>query len=43
VEGGLWKWSISLNGSSVREMWRHKRKLWRWALLSMGASLGNLK
>ena len=40
--GGLWKWSISLYGSSVRGTWRCKRRLWRWATLSMGASLGNL-
>ena len=40
--GGLWKWSISLYGSSVRGTWRHTRRLWRWAPLSMGASLGNL-
>jgi len=42
VEGGLWKWSTSLYGSSVRGTSRHKRRLWRWAPLSMGASLGNL-
>ena len=42
VEGGLRKWSISLYGSSVRSTWRHTRRLWRWAPLSMGASLGNL-
>ena len=42
VEGGLWKWSISLYESSVRGTWRCKRRLWRWAPLSMGASLGNL-
>jgi hypothetical protein len=41
VEGGLQKWVISLYGSSVRVTWRHKR-LWRWAPISMGASLGNL-
>jgi len=37
IVGGLWKWSISLYGSSVRETWRCKRRLWRWAPLSMGA------
>ena len=42
VEGGLPKWSISLYGRSVRGTWRCKRRLWRWAPLSMGASLGNL-
>jgi len=42
VGGGLWKWSISLYGSSVRGTWRCKRRLWIWAPLSMGASLGNL-
>jgi hypothetical protein len=42
VGGGLWKWSISLYGSSVRGTWRHKRRLTRWAPLSMRASLGNL-
>jgi len=43
VEGGLQKWSISLSGSSVRGTWRHKRRLWRRAPLSIGASLGNLE
>jgi hypothetical protein len=43
VEGGLRKWSISLYGSSVRGTCRRKRKLWRWASLSMGVLLGNLK
>ena len=42
VGGGLWKWSISLYDSSVRGTRRHKRRLWRRATLSMGASLGNL-
>jgi len=42
VEGGLQKWSICLYRSSVKRTWRHKRRLWRWAPLSMGASLGNL-
>jgi hypothetical protein len=42
VEGWLQKWSISLYGSSVRGTWRCKRRLWRWAPLSMEASLGNL-
>jgi hypothetical protein len=42
VEGGLQKWSISLYRSSVRETWRHKRRLWRWAPLSRGVLLGNL-
>ena len=42
MEGRLRKWSISLYGSSVRATWRCKRRLWRWAPLSMGASLGNL-
>ena len=42
VEGGLRKWSISLYGSSVTGTWRRKRRLWRWAPLSMGASLGNV-
>jgi len=42
VEGQLRKWSISLYGSSVRGTWRCKRRLLRWAPLSMGASLGNL-
>ena len=40
--GGLQKWSICLYRSSVKGTWRHKRRLWRWAPLSMGASLGNL-
>jgi len=43
VEGGLRKWSISVYGSSVRGTWRHERGLWKWAPLSMGASLGNLE
>jgi hypothetical protein len=43
VEGGLWKWSISLYGRSIRRTWRHRRRLWRWAPLSMGASLGTLE
>jgi hypothetical protein len=43
VEGGLWKWSISLYGSSVRGTWRRKRRLWRWVPLSMGDRLGNLE
>jgi len=34
--------AISLSGSSVRGTWRHKRRLWRRAPLSIGASLGNL-
>jgi len=42
VEGGLQKWSISLSGSSVRGTWRHKRRFWRRAPLSIGASMGNL-
>ena len=42
MAGGLWKWSISLYWSSVRGTWRCERRLWRWAALSMGASLGNL-
>jgi len=42
VDGGLQKWSTSLYGSSLRGTWRHKTRLWRWAPLSMGASLGNL-
>jgi hypothetical protein len=42
VGGGLRKWSTSLYGSSVRGTWRCKRRLWGWAPLSMGASLGNL-
>jgi len=42
VGGGLQKWSICLYRSSVKGTWRHKRRLWRWAPLSMGASLGNL-
>jgi hypothetical protein len=42
VEGGLRKWSISLYGSSVGGIWRRKRGLWRWAPLSVGASLENL-
>ena len=33
---------LSLYGSSVRGIWRCKRKLWRWAPPSMGASSGNL-
>jgi len=41
VARGLQKWSISLYMSSVSGNWRCKR-LWRWAPLSMGASLGNL-
>jgi hypothetical protein len=43
VEGGLWKLSISLYGSSVRGTWRRKKGLWRSAPLSMEASLGNLQ
>jgi hypothetical protein len=39
---GLWKWIISLYRSSVKGTQRHTRWLWRWAPLSMGASLGNL-
>jgi len=42
IVGGLQKWSISLYGSSVRGTWRHTRRLWRQAFLSMGALLGNL-
>jgi len=42
VEGGIWKWSISLYGSLVRETWRHTRRLCRWAPLSIAVSLGNL-
>jgi hypothetical protein len=38
---GLWKWIISLYGSSVKGTRRHTRRLWRWAPLSMGALLGN--
>ena len=34
---------MSLLGSSVRGTWRHTRRLWRWAPLSIGASLGNLR
>jgi hypothetical protein len=40
--GGLREWSISLYGSSFRGTWRCKRRLWRWAPLSMEALLGNL-
>jgi len=29
VEGGLWKWSISLYRSSVKGICRRKRRLWR--------------
>jgi hypothetical protein len=43
VEGGLQKWSISLYGSSVRGTWMCKRRLCRWAPLSMGTSLGNME
>jgi hypothetical protein len=43
VEGGLWKWSISLYGSSVRATWGCKRRLWKWSPLSMRTSLGNLE
>ena len=38
-EGGLFTGkceSISLYGSFVRGTWRCKRRLWRWAPLSMG-------
>jgi len=42
VEGGLQKWSISLYRSSVWGTWKHKRRLWRWAPLSMRALLENL-
>ena len=42
MEGGLWKWSISLYGSSVRGIWRCKGRLGRRAPLSMGTSMGNL-
>jgi len=40
VEEGFQKWSISLSGIFVKGTWRRKRRLWRWALLSMGASTG---
>jgi hypothetical protein len=46
VRGGLWKWSISLYGSSVRGTWRHKRRLWKWAPFPQGGggpSLANLE
>jgi len=43
VEGGLWKWSISVYGSSVGGTCKCKRMLWREAPLSMGASVGNLR
>jgi hypothetical protein len=43
VEGGLPKWSISIYGSFVRGTWRHKRRLWRWAPLSIGDPLGKLE
>ena len=43
MEGGLWKWSISLYRSSVSGIWRCRRRLWRWAPLSMGTSLENLE
>jgi hypothetical protein len=42
VEGGLRKWIISLYWSSARGTRRRRRRLRRWATLSMGASLGNL-
>ena len=52
VETGLWKWGISLYGSSVRGTWRGapllralkvmKGRLWGWASVFMGAQLGNL-
>jgi len=35
--------SISHYGGSFKGTWRRKRRLWRWAPLSMGASLGNLR
>jgi len=35
-------WSICVYGSSVKGTWRRKRRLWRWAPLSMGESLVNL-
>jgi len=34
---------MSLYRSSVRGIWRHRRRLWRLAPLFMGASLENLK
>jgi len=54
VEGGLWKWSISLYGRSVRGTWRGGapllgtlkimlKKLWRQTSLSIGASLEKLE
>jgi hypothetical protein len=55
VEGGLWKWSISLYGLSVKEPgvgggllywgpWKLCRgRLWWWASLSLGALLENLE
>jgi hypothetical protein len=43
VGGGLQKWSISLYRSTVRGTWRHKRRLWKGAPLSMEASLGYLR
>jgi hypothetical protein len=42
VGGVLRKWSISLYRSSVKGTWSCKRRLWRWAPLSMGVSLGDL-
>ena len=42
VEGGVQKWSVYFYRRSVRGTWRCKRRLWRWALLSMEALLGNL-
>jgi len=53
VERGLWKWGISLYGSSVRGTWRGapflralkvmKRRTWGWASLFMGAQSGSLE
>jgi len=50
-EGGLWKWSISPCGSSVRRTWGSftgalkvtREMLWRQVSLPIGAPMGNLE
>jgi len=49
---GLWRWGVSLYGSSVKGTWREGSlagnsggwvRLWSWASLSIGAPLWNLE
>jgi hypothetical protein len=45
---GLWKWGISLYGSSVNgtllgTLENREKRLWRWASVSIGVPLGNLE